>query len=207
MLSLGERIRELREKSNLSHEELASLCGWSSSIRVKRYESGNNIISIEDAISLAHVLGTSPSSFMSENCGDLEFVRYRSTTVPVVGHIDCENIHLNGYTLSPSGAHSIQTRDEIFSYRLYSFKVTSSDLAPIFKENELIVIDSQSYPLTNDLVVVKNLFKDLVIKRFVGHENGKFEIINILKPHIDYCESFQSPTFVLGVYIGSIIKD
>lgn len=67
---IGERLKSLREKKNLSQAQLSKLCGWSTASRVGNYELGVRNVGVDDAIILAKVLGTSPSELLFGEQGD-----------------------------------------------------------------------------------------------------------------------------------------
>lgn len=58
---IGERVKSLREQKKLSQAQLSKLCGWATGSRVGNYELGVRNIGVDDAITLARVLDTSPS--------------------------------------------------------------------------------------------------------------------------------------------------
>lgn len=57
---IGERIKALRTEKGMSQGKLAKLCGWSGASRVANYEYGNRNVGVDDALSLAKALGTTP---------------------------------------------------------------------------------------------------------------------------------------------------
>lgn len=57
---IGERIKALRTEKGISQGQLAKLCGWSGASRVANYEYGNRNVGVDDALSLAKALGTTP---------------------------------------------------------------------------------------------------------------------------------------------------
>ncbi|MCJ4908882.1 MULTISPECIES: helix-turn-helix domain-containing protein [Klebsiella pneumoniae complex] len=57
---IGERIKALRTEKGMSQGQLAKLCGWSGASRVANYEYGNRNVGVDDALSLAKALGTTP---------------------------------------------------------------------------------------------------------------------------------------------------
>ncbi|MDZ4030228.1 MULTISPECIES: helix-turn-helix domain-containing protein [Kluyvera] len=58
---IGERLKSLRERKKLSQAQLSKLCGWSTASRVGNYEGGLRNIGVDDAITLARYLDTTPS--------------------------------------------------------------------------------------------------------------------------------------------------
>ncbi|PIJ41228.1 helix-turn-helix domain-containing protein [Serratia sp. OPWLW2] len=67
---IGERLKSLREKKNLSQAQLSKLCGWSTASRVGNYELGVRNVGVDDAVILAKVLGTTPSELLFGDQGD-----------------------------------------------------------------------------------------------------------------------------------------
>ena len=57
---IGERIKALRTEKGMSQGQLAKLCGWSGASRVANYEYGTRNVGVDDALSLAKALGTTP---------------------------------------------------------------------------------------------------------------------------------------------------
>ncbi|MBM6478205.1 helix-turn-helix domain-containing protein [Raoultella ornithinolytica] len=58
---IGERLKALREKKNISQAQLSKMCGWATASRVGNYELGTRNIGVDDAVVLARILDTSPS--------------------------------------------------------------------------------------------------------------------------------------------------
>lgn len=67
---IGERLKELRTKRNLSQAQLSKLCGWATASRVGNYESGARNIGADDAVVLARALGVTPSELLFGERGD-----------------------------------------------------------------------------------------------------------------------------------------
>lgn len=67
---IGERLKSLREKKNLSQAQLSKLCEWSTASRVGNYELGVRNVGVDDAVILAKVLGTTPSELLFGDQGD-----------------------------------------------------------------------------------------------------------------------------------------
>ncbi len=67
---IGERLKYLRSKKNLSQAQLSKMCGWATASRVGNYESGVRNIGADDAVVLARVLGTTPSELLFGEQGD-----------------------------------------------------------------------------------------------------------------------------------------
>lgn len=58
---IGERLKALREKKNISQAQLSKMCGWATASRIGNYELGTRNIGVDDAVVLARILDTSPS--------------------------------------------------------------------------------------------------------------------------------------------------
>lgn len=63
-MSIGERIKECREKLGLSQEELAIRMGYSTRSSISRIEKGQNEISQSKVKEFAKILNTTPEYLM-----------------------------------------------------------------------------------------------------------------------------------------------
>lgn len=73
-MTIGERIRELREERDMKQVELAKLCFWNRS-KVSQIERGTRGTSIYDVIALCKVFGVS-ADYMLGLSEQREAVRY-----------------------------------------------------------------------------------------------------------------------------------
>ena len=203
MKIVGDKLKNYREKANLDQEELASLCGWPTAFRVTKYEEGLKSISIEDAIALSSVLGVPPSSFLHECIGNYEYIRYKNTSIPIVGVIHSGKIKLNDYVLTTEGAYGDEKHLNIVSHRLYGLKMHSRDMEPSFSENDVLIVDSKSPPITNDFVIVKSFLNGLSIKKFVMSDDENPEQNNTLNTQQNLKKNGPEIAFILGSVVGS----
>ncbi|WP_447884801.1 helix-turn-helix domain-containing protein [Serratia fonticola] len=203
MKVVGDKLKNYREKANLDQEQLASLCGWPTAFRVSKYEEGLKSISIEDAIALSSVLGVPPSCFLYESIENYEYIRYKSTSIPIVGVIDSGNIKLKDYVLTTEGAHGDEKHLNIVSYRLYGLKVHSKDMEPSFLENDVLIVDSKTPPITNDFVIVKSFLNGLSIKKFVMSDDNDSEPNDTLNTKKKLTKNGPEIAFILGSVVGS----
>ncbi|HFS8112829.1 TPA: helix-turn-helix domain-containing protein [Enterobacter asburiae] len=104
MALIGEKITELRKKSNLSQEELSFLCGWNGTWKLKKYENNLKEMNIEDAISMAYFLGVPPALLLSGTIGNDEYIKYKGVTVPVVGEMTASGVTVSDYVLTSERA-------------------------------------------------------------------------------------------------------
>lgn len=64
MLPLYKNIKKLREEKNLSQDELAKLCGYTSRSSIAKIEKGEVDLQQSKIIAFANALGTTPGKLM-----------------------------------------------------------------------------------------------------------------------------------------------
>lgn len=175
-MPVGKKIKILREKINLSQEELATLCGWATPARIKKYESGKKSVSFDDAVSLASILGVVPGFFLNENEDEIEFVKYKHTSVPVVGEIDELKVKLDNFVLTPKGALGNEKRIQTDPYRRYGLKVNTFKMKPEYSDNDVLIIDSEAKIIHGTNVIVKLDTNTYSIKRLKINEDKKLKL-------------------------------
>ncbi|MGK3160259.1 S24 family peptidase [Enterobacter kobei] len=181
MSTIGEIIQILRHKANLDQDELSSLCGWPNKGRLSKYESDIKELTVDDAITLASVLGVSPVIFFSSTMGDTEFINFRCTSVPVVGEIEAGSIRVNDHVLTAQGSIGIVDSESTNFYPIYGLKVNDNALIPHFTNGEVVVVDARSYPTKGDLVVVRERYSRYIIELFPDKKHVYFGLKNISK--------------------------
>lgn len=187
--TIGETIRNLREKESLTQEELALLCGWTTPIRVKKYESGEKKIPFEDALSLAYVFGVVPAMFLAEGSGDVEFIKYKCSCVPVVGDVIGNEIILKDFVLTHEGAYDNEKHPTTNLYKIYGLKVSSSSGDDEYSEDNILIVEPYPGDVDSEHIIVKYGIDKYFIKKqgFAERENIEIEgdepIIKMSKPY------------------------
>lgn len=63
---IGEKIAELRQRENLSQEELARLLGNYTASSISYFENGQRKIKVEEIMKIAEIFDEDPSLFLKE---------------------------------------------------------------------------------------------------------------------------------------------
>jgi repressor LexA len=98
MLNVGERIRECREKLDMTQDELAQLTGYKSRSSINKIEKGGNDLPQSKIVAFAKALKTTPSYLMGwedelptevpdKHIGNIYPVKLKS--FPLLGSIAC----------------------------------------------------------------------------------------------------------------------
>lgn len=181
MSTIGQIIQSLRHKTNLDQDELSTLCGWPNKGRLIKYESDTKEVTVDDAITLASILGVSPVNFFSSTMGDTTFIKFKCTTVPVVGEVDAGNIRVSDYVLTAQGSIGKVDSENTNFYPIYGLKVNDSTLTPHFTNGEVMVVDARSNPTKGDMIIVRDRYSGYTIELFSDHKHGYFGFTNISK--------------------------
>ncbi len=72
-IAIGERIRQFRQSSSMSQQELADALGFKSGTAISLIESGARGTSAEDIPKFAKVLGVNPSDLLGESSSSPDF--------------------------------------------------------------------------------------------------------------------------------------
>lgn len=79
MLNIGERIRECREKLDMTQDELAKLTGYRSRSSINKIEKGGNDLPQSKIVIFAKVLKITPSYLMGWESWDKEAESFEDT--------------------------------------------------------------------------------------------------------------------------------
>lgn len=165
---MGEILRELRKKNNLTQEELGKHIGVQKAA-IQKYEKGTvTNIKRDSLIKLAHVLGTTPEYILGwenppnnlDNIDESDFVN-----IPVIGRVaagvtcfadnnivDYEPVHKN----------------DISNGEQYAFlRVVGDSMYPLFMEGDLVLVRCQSSVDSGSYAVVTIDGEDGVVKKIV----------------------------------------
>lgn len=172
---IGERLKNLREKADLSQAQLAKLCGWGSQSRIGNYELGNRKISAEDAIVLGSVLHVSPSTILF---GDESDPVYKNHEYPLFTTVQAGQFTEVGTYTERDAKSWIATNkkasNESFWLEVSGHSMTAPQgVRPSFPEGMLILVDPAEDVTPGDFCVA-SVFGDteVTFKKFT-RDDGK----------------------------------
>ena len=169
-MTIGERIRELRQRSGLSMQEVAERLNTTKQT-VYKYETGiiTNIPS--DRISaMAVMFGVSPAVIMGwQRQGDLPTGGFHGGRIPVLGSIRAG--------LPQTAAENIIDYEEIPAEmerdgEYFALQIRGDSMEPRMRTGDVIIVRKQETVDNGDVAVVLINGDEATVKRYYRRESG-----------------------------------
>ena len=147
-MTLGERIKELRLKADLTQEELAKEIGYSTKASISKIENDALDINQSTIVALARALNTTPSALM----GWTDDTPSEPSNISYIIKDDIYSIPLFGSVSAGFGAYA---SDEILDYiptvirnpyeakETLAIRVTGESMYPKIEDGDIIVVHKQ----------------------------------------------------------------
>jgi len=186
LMTLGKRIRKLREQRGMSQQELAELLGttqqtiayWESDKRKPRYEKLKKLASIFK-VPVSYFLEEEHQPEWDKNAS---FVRGKVIPIPIYGEAQAGSF--GGYT-SPTPEQYFPTPDVMLKglppERVFWIRVEGDSMRPMFQPGDLVLVADPSWYEVKEgaPVVAVNGDGELTVKYY--HHDRKNKVI-ILEP-------------------------
>ncbi len=213
-IEVGLRLKQLRERSNLSQRALATKCGWGPS-RISNYESGIRSISLDDAEIIANALMVQPEELLfggarqttegnAEILGNMQVWDSKTplgddeVAVPFLSDVklsagngfvtDIE--HDNGFRLR--FAKSTLRRYNVEPENAYCVAVHGNSMEPVLPDGSTVGIDCGNKTLVEGKIFAINHNEELFIKKLYRLPGGGVRIYSFNEteyPPREYTES------------------
>lgn len=174
---IAGRLKRLREEKKLSQKNLAVLCGWASQSRIGNYEAGTRSISVEDAETLARVLGTSAEHLLFGNDpgnGTLD-----GQGVPVLGEIVLD---AEGYAERVDFADG-WLRAYSADREAYALRVKGDSLWPRICAGEYLLIEPGTEVHPGDEVFVRTTAGQSMVRLMTRARDGAYHLSSVTGGH------------------------
>lgn len=189
---IGNKIRELRERKNLTQEDLAEYLNTTSQT-ISRYEIGNRKTNQDILFKLAEFFKISINDFfppLSFDNATLVEISSDTVQIPVLGSI--------------KAGIAIEAQQDILEYvdipkdwlkgnkEFYGLKISGDSMYPKYSENDIVIFEhTEDYILANnkDCAVMVNGF-DATFKNVTITENG----ITLVPFNLNNSDGYK-PTF------------
>nr|DAP59451.1 MAG TPA: Repressor protein CI [Caudoviricetes sp.] len=158
-MTLGERIRELRQKAGLTQEELAKEIGYSTKTSISKMENDLLDINQSTIVALARALRTTPSTLMGWEEETKEATNIR-------GVIPSNNIHMVPVYATVSAGFGAYAEDSVVDYipmiieNKYDVQdtigilVKGDSMYPKIEDGDTIVVRKQESVDSGDVAVL-----------------------------------------------------
>lgn len=200
METVGQRIKQLRERLKLSQAELAEKCGWEYQSRVGNYETGARKVSVEDAVVLASALDVPPGELLFGTPDNAEFISSGQRSVPVVSYVQAGMFTEPDVLLTPEGIEECVSFDGPASNLIFALRIKGDSMEPEFREGDTVIIDPAVYPNPGEFVVAKNGSLEATFKKYRSKADGGFELVP-LNPDYPILDSAVNKVTIIGTMI------
>lgn len=210
-MTLGERIKELRLKADLTQEELAKEIGYSTKASISKIENDALDINQSTIVALARALNTTPSALM----GWTDDTPSEKSNISYIIKDDIYSIPLFGSVSAGFGAYA---SDEILDYiptvirnpyeakETLAIRVTGESMYPKIEDGDIIVVHKQDSVDSGSIaVLLLDGDEGLVKKVEYGHDWIDLISINPEYPPRHFKGSEVTRLRVLGL-VRQIIK-
>ncbi|NBI40191.1 helix-turn-helix domain-containing protein [[Haemophilus] felis] len=188
MATLGQRIKEFRNKMGINQKEFAELCGridkreraWGQS-RIGNYETDAREPSLEDIEVIAKVLGINPAELAFSNAKPVQIIK--SFTYPVLSTVQAgyfREINLLNSLDSEQQYEMISSQIKASENAFY-LKIEGQSMLPRFQEGDMVLIDPAIEPKPGKFVAAINDNNEATFKQY--KETG--EIDEFGRPHFN----------------------
>ena len=195
----GERIRQLREQSNLSQSELADKLGYKTYTTVSKWESNDSLPRGNELKKLSGILGASSDYILGLSNSKITNAKYiggaNLISLPVLGTIACgepitaeENIHEYRETL----------KDNLPSGNLFYLKAKGDSMYPKIPDGSYVLVREQADVENGEIAaVLVNGDEEATLKkvRKLG-DSILLEAIN--EDYAPYLVNENSPAKIIG---------
>ena len=193
------RIRDMRKKLRMSQTKLAKKM-QTSMVTIRRYESGETMPDAGFLKKLISLFNVNPTWLLTgEQEMFLSVQERRSLKIPVISfRVSAkfpkviEDEQIQDYLHLPS--EEVFRIDSVSQISVFVMKVQGRNMSPVVRDKEYVVFLSADADSVNsgDIVVVKNEWNELILKRFRAKYGESFllndnpEYIEIVKPDKEY---------------------
>ena len=169
-MDLGERLRKMRKKSNMSATEVAEILGVSKST-ISNYENGIRKPGIDKLLELTKIYGVSIQTILdTENFAGLDYFDHNSKKIPILGTIRAgepiyaeENII--GYTDLGS---DYNMDDEYFALYVIGDSMNKSRIC----EGDIVIVRRQSTVDNGEIAIILIDNEEATVKKFFRNGNS-----------------------------------
>ena len=166
-MTIGERIRQLRIRKDMSQEELAKRLGLSGKTVVSKIEKGDRDIKHELIVKTAKVLGVSPTFLLTGE----DVMPKNATRIRVFGEvaagIPLDQIDEMDYDDWEEIPESLSKTGEFFALR-----IKGDSMAPKMSEGDVVIVRKQNYIGDGEIAIVAVNGDTATCKRVRKGESG-----------------------------------
>ena len=194
-MSIAENIKEIRERFDLTQDELGEIAGVSGGA-VSTWERGTAEPRMGAVQKIADKLKISKADIIEDRNPSKTI---RAVSIPVLGRvqagipIDAQEEILDWEEIAPQMA---------LSGDYFALQVRGDSMEPKFSEGDVVIVRQQDDAETGDIVIAMVNGNDATIKKLMKYENGGIALVAsnpLYQPlHFSDQEIVEKPVFIIG---------
>lgn len=201
MSNMGVRIKELRERKELTQEELGNMLGLGKSA-IAKYENGR-VENIKRSIieQISEILECKPSYLMGwedEEAQEQEDLSALIFKIPLLGRVVAGEPMLAEQNIE----EYIECPIEMKSKADFALRVKGDSMSPILLDGDIVIVHKQESVENGETAIVMINGDEATVKKFMIQENGITLIGHntaVYSPHFYSAKDVQSlPVKVIG---------
>ena len=172
-MEVGDRIRELRIKKDMSQEDLAKAVGFTSKTSIAKIESNDRGVRMDYLVKIAQVLGTTPT-YLLVGYKDEQLKREPAVRIRVVGDvaagIPIEEIDDNEWEDPDSWEEIPQSMARHGDY--FGLRLKGDSMSPRMNEGDVVIVKKQTYADDGDIIIAQVNGDKATCKKIRKSEEG-----------------------------------
>lgn len=211
MQTIGDRLKAKRKAMGLSQRKLAEMIGLTGSA-IGHVELNKNELAGKHLVKAAEVLQTT-ASYLQNGIEDsaptpwdsnIELIHPPTKRIPVLTYVQAGNWR---ECISHTADEYVFAHVPV-SERTFAAKIRGNSMMPEFKENEIIIIDTQVTAQPGDYVLAQNGQQEATFKKYRSRgcgDDGR-DVFDLVPLNDDYAvmHTDSTKTQIIGVIVEHI---
>lgn len=200
-MTIGEKIRQLREAKGLTQEDLAKALGFAHKTSISKIETDKYDLSYNKIIAFAEVLGVTPATLFAPT-DSVEKTRKKTVSIPVLGRV------VAGYPME--AIENILDYEEIPEElakhgEYFALQVKGDSMEPRFKDGDVVIVRKQEDVDSGEIAIFLINGDEATIKKVQKFDGG----INLVPTNPAYnvlTFSKQQTSDIPVVCLGKVVE-
>ena len=202
MTYIGSNIRYLRQKDNMTQEELSVKIGKKSYTTVQKWESGVAEPPMKVASQIANIFGVSLNDLTDVDLRYRAGTTVRAIRIPVLGRV-AAGIPLDAVSeiIDYEELPEIMAKDGEY----FGLKITGDSMEPKISDGDIVIVRKQSYAEDGDIVIALVNGNEGCCKRIKKYDTGVALVSN--NPSYDpmYFSGAEIDSFPVTI-LGKVVE-
>ncbi|MDT2848801.1 XRE family transcriptional regulator [Vagococcus carniphilus] len=195
-MEIGDRIKELRERKNLTQSELAEMLGFKTYTTVSKWESNDNYPKGRDLKKLSEIFNVSSDYLLGLTADNLLTKVVDFIKIPILGTITCGEPILAEENIA---GYREEIAENLPNGELFYLQTKGNSMTPTIPENSFVMIKKQSTIENNEIAaVLVNGDSEATLKRVKFQGQTMMLMPDNLDGHMPIIVNEENPARIIG---------